>query len=329
MSHEKSGGAGYGDAPVCTNLTPVHKQVLGADVGDPATYGFADRRPMILIDVVDTDTIDLADGDVFQYSGSADASLLLNPPVDACDRNDLWIVNDSYFYLGISPVSNNINNTYDLIMQPRTAVHLVHDSAALNWIIVANREMNIFRRIPQSGWGWDNQDSAVVVDNGKTFIFTKPATGGTAASNSVYYRFSTFPLARTVTAAIELIAFGKDFSNARLVLRNQASGDLILFGVQYNAGWFLSIITATDPTTEIANLKALPIPISNSIIWLRIANDGVNRTYLWSNDGITFQQFYTEAATQFITADQAGVSLDSRNATESITSILHSWQVVA
>lgn len=65
----------------------------------------------------------------------------------------------------------------------------------------------------------------------------------------------------------------------------------------------------TNPTTPGANKITLPTTSGGVENWilLRIADDGTDRIYSWSKDGVVWQVVYQIGRTNFLTADQIGI----------------------
>jgi hypothetical protein len=57
---------------------------------------------------------------------------------------------------------------------------------------------------------------------------------------------------------------------------------------------------------------------------LQISDDGTDRFYRYSTNGVTFTQFYTEGRTTYFTADQVGFGINRRQAGTPILT-LQSW----
>lgn len=110
----------------------------------------------------------------------------------------------------------------------------------------------------------------------------------------------------------------------------------IIHLIQCNSGIGLdrSIYIATEAwntaTSFSAAVKtALDIgPSAAGSIGLRITDDGTDRKYYWSYDGINFELFHTETRTTFLTASQFGlvVKTDS-SATQIVSLTCSAWSV--
>jgi hypothetical protein len=58
--------------------------------------------------------------------------------------------------------------------------------------------------------------------------------------------------------------------------------------------------------------------------WLQISDDGSDRFYRISSNGVTWLQVYTEGRTTYFTADQVGFGINRRTAGTPILTLL-SW----
>lgn len=107
-----------------------------------------------------------------------------------------------------------------------------------------------------------------------------------------------------------------------VAVRNSDASTLIITGrAHVSASSYLLIQSFTNPTTFSAN-QVFVTNVGNAhggVNWIRYSDNGTNRTWYSSTDGVTFNVFKTEGRTTFLTADQIGVYLDAFDGNSSIT----------
>jgi hypothetical protein len=54
-------------------------------------------------------------------------------------------------------------------------------------------------------------------------------------------------------------------------------------------------------------------PCFGPLLWLRLTDDGVNRAYWWSHDGVSFQKLHQVGRTDFLTPSQFGLMCKAQN----------------
>lgn len=100
---------------------------------------------------------------------------------------------------------------------------------------------------------------------------------------------------------------------------------VIEFGIQYQGGSSPSMLISQF--NNVSSFNTSPVTKSNTYytwtpnLWLQIQEDGTNRTYRLSADGINFFQFYQEAQTTFLTTTQYGIDVRNTSNTNQITQV--------
>lgn len=111
----------------------------------------------------------------------------------------------------------------------------------------------------------------------------------------------------TVSAAFTAVQPTGNYPAFGLAWRQSSDGKLVVFGIQGDNTW--QLWRMDSPTAWSAyenNLGSQPVHWS-TVVWLRIKDDGTNRTYYYSNDGQHWTQIpVTVTRTTFMTADQIG-----------------------
>lgn len=159
-----------------------------------------------------------------------------------------------------------------------------------------------FTAPPQTGWAWVNQGTSTLVDAVSEQVLVGGATGSGA---NLVARARTAPATPyTATARIRAISPAKAYMSAGIGLRNSSTGQIIAFdllalstGATFRVAKFN---TAVSFNSEYINITFPYL----SDLWLRISDDGTNRKFFWSSDGVYWTQFYSVGRTDFMTPDQ-------------------------
>lgn len=176
-------------------------------------------------------------------------------------------------------------------------------------------------------FAWINQGGASVTVNANGGIYlAAPANTG----DSLRVRKKSAPATPyTITAAILVNMIAVDFQQCGLIWRQSSDGKLITYGYQVGntaVGDFeFNSLDFTNATTFSASNTSSDYILGNTIVWLRITDNGTNRTGSWSTDGYNFTAHYSEARTTFMTADEVGFFVNETNATSPASCTLLSW----
>lgn len=183
----------------------------------------------------------------------------------------------------------------------------------------------IYRFTPppaSSGLTWVNQGSSTISDTAGGLLFTVPANSG----SSVRALVKTAPATPyTFTIAFQLHAPGLDYLRAGAVFRQSSDGKMVYAALGY-AGAYAAYIykfdNATGFNSTYTNCQWIP---GGGVYWLRIADNGTNRIISLSNDGQNFFALHTVSRTDFLTANQIGIAVDSNNANYGAIANFISW----
>lgn len=174
-------------------------------------------------------------------------------------------------------------------------------------------------------FGWVNQGGATVDATKGGVYLLGPANG------SIGWRARVKAAPATpyvITAALLLDGLSADFHQVGLCFRESSTGRLHVFTIQTNPAADLpqlSSIKYTNETTFSATyLQARYQPMRP--LWLRIADNGVNRICSYSPDGQNWQVFHSVSRTDFLTANQVGFAVNPENATFGVGLSLLSWR---
>lgn len=158
-----------------------------------------------------------------------------------------------------------------------------------------------------SGWSWFNQGSASYTQTSNAVFLQCPGTGTANIAGLVKAAPST---PYTVTAAFLPAGLGVNYLQSSLCWRASGSGALVTVGV---ANGQLYVSKWDSPTTFSADyVSALALP-ARGPVYLRLADNGTNRTVAWSADGVSYETVHTVGRTDFLTANQVGFCVNSEN----------------
>lgn len=173
-----------------------------------------------------------------------------------------------------------------------------------------------------TAFAWINQGAASVDATKGGIYLLAPALAGTnlkirkkAAPGTPY----------TITACFLPQLYAVNYQQAGLLFRESGSGKLATVAMTYSSGWKLPVEKFTNPTTYSANYLTVD-SLDPTTIWLRIADDGVNRICSWSMDGQFWMQIHSVGRADFLTADEVGFFTCPTNATWPSAMTLLSWQ---
>lgn len=181
-------------------------------------------------------------------------------------------------------------------------------------------------------WSWVNQGSATISTVGNGFLgLNGPGQG----SLSLRCRVKSLAASSNYTLTACLFFSGQlsqSLDNFGILLRDSATGKMVTLTFQYSgtAGETLALggfafTNATTFSTTYFQQNVWP----SSPVWLRFVDDGANRKYQYSTDGISFSTMFSHGRTTFITPDQAGFYVDPENASSVDANLtLVSWTEV-
>ncbi len=157
-------------------------------------------------------------------------------------------------------------------------------------------------------YAWINQSTGSVTVVGNTIFLQGVAT---SSQSLTIRKFSAPGTPYTMTVGIIPALFNVNFGQAGVLFRESSSGKLSALALNYDntrQGTVLAADKWTDPTTYSGASYTLTanILLPQSLVWLRIADDGSNRLYSFSTDGLNFRQVFSVGRTDFLTANEIG-----------------------
>ncbi|MFV8317108.1 beta strand repeat-containing protein [Mycobacterium sp. 23] len=161
---------------------------------------------------------------------------------------------------------------------------------------------------PSSGWSTTTLGSASFSVSEDARKLTLPSAAGD--NWRVEYRTPAATSNYTITAYIEVSALAGNYFNSGLVLRD-GSGKLIDFGIHCDSaqgGFHLNVFKWNSATSASASYvqKKIPADILAFPNWLRVRDDGSNRYFEYSLNGVDWNLVYSGGRTDFLTMTQIG-----------------------
>ncbi|MDX4957939.1 DUF4249 domain-containing protein [Delftia acidovorans] len=181
---------------------------------------------------------------------------------------------------------------------------------------------------PQTGWSWVNQGSSTLVDSVSEQVLISAATG--SGANLVARARSAPAAPYTLTARLRSLRPTKPFVSTGIGLRNSATGQLVVFDIlSPTTGTKIRVTKFNTSVSFSADYTTLEFP-SIVDIWMRIADNGTNRVFSYSSDGVYWTQFFSVGRTDFTTPDQLIFMAGTENsATPNFAPIVRliSWKI--
>jgi hypothetical protein len=176
--------------------------------------------------------------------------------------------------------------------------------------------------LPVDGdFAWINQDAGGSVDATKGGIYLLAAPVG---GDNLRIRIKAAPATPyTITAAILPQFLQADYSGCGLCWRQSSDGKIVSFGHSYTGKLAVTKWTDEHNWSALALEKAT---VHNVPLFLRIADNGVNRICSFSEDGQFWLLMHTVGRTDYLTANQVGFYANSNNVTWPAALTLLSWK---
>ncbi len=173
-----------------------------------------------------------------------------------------------------------------------------------------------FKEPPTSGWSWVNQGSATIATTNGGQKIVAPSTSSGA---NLHLRVRAAPSTPyVIDAYIDGHRYVAAWKSWGLCWRESSSGKLVTvtFAANGNPAAYKRSIAAkyTSATAFSADYSGSGGPVPTAGVWVRITDDGANRTYALSHDGQTWTQMHSIGRTDFLTADQVGFLVSSEAA---------------
>ncbi len=174
-----------------------------------------------------------------------------------------------------------------------------------------------------TGYTWDNQGGATIVEANNRTLLTVPAAGGT--------NFRMFHTAAPATPWIITVAtiprvFRSNNQNFGIAMRESGTGQIITIDYAGHAGVNNIEVNKLNTSTSFNSLAAAAGDIvCPTPLFLRMADNATNVIFSYSFDGFNFIQLFSEARGTFLPPNQVGL-IGAAGGTDSAMSYL-SWIV--
>lgn len=179
-----------------------------------------------------------------------------------------------------------------------------------------------------SNFTWLNQGGATATQQGDAIVLVVPPNNGHSARSLIQ---PAPPPPYTITVYIDSVMMLTSPSLVSgIVLYNSSSGKLVTFcfgtytGIP---GCEFVALTHWNSATSMGSDIGYPSMAHNGSLWLRIKDDGTNRTALVSRDGINFMQIFSVANTDWMVPDMLGIYSSSGSSAYGIVNTIRSFQV--
>ncbi|WP_166460483.1 beta strand repeat-containing protein, partial [Mycobacterium paragordonae] len=253
-------------------------------------------------------------GDSYRYTGlrmAASSTNKIPPAVRTVNYQDNPPAPASYPFSGTPTVGTKGR------MYVSNDVGLIQRDNGSAWEYVWGGPLGYLTKPPSSSWSWVNQGTAS----------TASELGGeriTAPSSTRNFRLRTRTL--TPSSNYSAVAYveaagvpvgGSNLWLGGIGLRNSSSQSFISFGPYLDNTTYYSALAVyrwTNATTISANSFAKPVyQLAGGAIpnWYRIRDDGTNRYFDYSTNGVDWITVFSEGRTAFITPDQFCFGFDN------------------
>ncbi len=155
---------------------------------------------------------------------------------------------------------------------------------------------------------WVNQSSATVAQAENGLWLTAPGVGSGGNIRALVHPVPAPPY--QVTMVYRTARFNKNYLACGMTLYN---GSALVVYHTYSGGALLNARLWTNATTPSTVYQELPMHLDANLAVLRIRDDGTNRIFSYSVDGVNFIQFFSHGRTTGITPTHIGMELSDEN----------------
>lgn len=166
-----------------------------------------------------------------------------------------------------------------------------------------------FRNINFTGYSWVNQSSSTITQRGNYWVMKTVNSQG-SDNHTMYLKSIPNTSNYQITVGIKNCCVGTDFSTTGLVLR-QSDGKLIAWG---EANGQVHYVSRWDSANQFSSAPFTCQTRMGTIKWFRIRNNGTNRFFEFSDNGIDFITAHTDGFNAHLSETQYGLTINYRNA---------------
>lgn len=174
-------------------------------------------------------------------------------------------------------------------------------------------------------FSWANQSTATEATYNQARYLRDPGTSG---SHQLRVRYVAKPGTHwTLTAAFRPYFHPNALDPTMGIVCYDSSGGKLASAslLAANPGWLIGAYKYTSVSAFSASYFQQAWDGPRDVVWLRMKDDGSNRTCWISADGVNFEQYATIATNDFVTPDSLGFYVDDNATSTPISLTLLSW----
>jgi len=168
-----------------------------------------------------------------------------------------------------------------------------------------------------------NQGTATLDTSGGALYLYAPAVSG---DNWRLLVKETPVVPYTITVAVTCHIYNVNYNVVGIGWRDSNSGKIVTFMISGEAEGTLRVSKYNSVTSLSGNYTNVRFGAYNTLLWLRIADNGTNRICSWSLDSKHWIVFHTISRTDFITPNQVMICGNSVNSTYPCGITVYSWE---
>lgn len=192
--------------------------------------------------------------------------------------------------------------------EPAHGEVLLYDGDGKKWTSGTPASSSPYVAPPTTGWAWVNQGSATVDETATDIYLAGDGVGG----DNFRHRVRSMAAGKTVVAAYRWLASSSGgYPTAGLVFRESSSGKFVTVATFAHPtfGGQMAIHRFNSPTSWAGSYVTL-LP-TRDLMWMKLVDDGTNRVVSLSVDGARWHQVHSVGRTDFMTADQYGITVNA------------------
>lgn len=192
-------------------------------------------------------------------------------------------------------------------------VGLIQRDNGTSWERIWGGPLGWMTAPPTSGWSTTNMGTSTWAADLDGYLMTLPPNQ-TANSWNIAVRTLTPSSNYTATFYLDMAFNINNDWSAAICLRNSSSGSFVLFEIALVTatvnGLMMRVTNWTNATTLSATSSTQNISLygPSTPNWLRVRDDGSNRYFEFSYNGVDWILFFSSTRTSFITPNQIGVA---------------------
>jgi hypothetical protein len=178
-----------------------------------------------------------------------------------------------------------------------------------SWDVVGGNGESAFTPPPSAGWSTTTLGTATIAADKGGRLLSAPSAG--SAAPLIEYRTLSPASNYTLTGRVDLTSNPQSGTCwGGIFLRANSSGNAVFFGAMTAGANPAYLLCAKSTPTNLrssdyTNIQAHMLPCGVPR-WLQVRDDGANRYFEFSYDGVTWCQVTSTTRTDYITPDQYG-----------------------